>query len=90
MTSGDHTLALPTRLLSVRKAAEYAVVSESTIRRWLKEGLPFFRARRQIRIDQADLVKFLRAGGSSGHCENPSKLQSGNKHPRFSQISGRE
>jgi excisionase family DNA binding protein len=59
------------RLLSVKQAAEYTIVSQSTIRRWLKDGLPFFRVRKQIRIDQQDLVKFLRAGGSNGNCENP-------------------
>jgi len=56
---------LPTAFLTVRQAADYAVVSQSTIRRWLKEGLPFYRAGSQIRIAKEDLVSFLRNGGSS-------------------------
>lgn len=59
--------ALPTELLTVPQAADYAVVSEPTVRRWVASGeLPCFRAGRQIRIAREDLVDFLRKGGS-GH-----------------------
>lgn len=63
--------ALPTELLTVRHAADYAIVSMPTVRRWLKNGLPHLRAGSQIRIAKEDLVNFLRKGGSGHHCENP-------------------
>jgi excisionase family DNA binding protein len=63
--------ALPTELLTVRHAADFAIVSQATVRRWLKDGLPHFRAGSQIRIAKEDLVNFLRKGGSGHHCENP-------------------
>jgi excisionase family DNA binding protein len=48
------------RLLSVREAADYAKVSTQTARRWIKAGyLKVYRAGRQIRIDESDLVHFL-------------------------------
>lgn len=60
----EPTPALPTLLLTVKQAAEYAIVSMATVRRWLKDGLPHFRAGHQIRIAKEDLVNFLRKGGS--------------------------
>lgn len=48
------------KLMTVREAAEYAKVSEQTIRRWIKEGrLKVYRAGRQIRIDESDLIECL-------------------------------
>lgn len=48
------------KLLSVRDAADYAKVSVQTVRRWIKAGfLKTYRAGRQIRIDEADLISFL-------------------------------
>jgi excisionase family DNA binding protein len=48
------------RLLTVPEAAHYAKVSTQTIRRSLKAGrLKFYRAGRQIRIDESDLVNYL-------------------------------
>ena len=46
-------------LLTVRDAAAYARVSEQTIRRWITAGLKIYRAGRQIRIDEQDLIGFL-------------------------------
>ena len=56
--------SLPKEFLTVRDAADYAIVSVATVRRWLKDGLPHFRAGSQIRIAREDLVDFLRKGGS--------------------------
>jgi excisionase family DNA binding protein len=69
----------PQELLSVKQAAAFAVVSKSTVRRWLKgDGLPFYRAGRQIRIDKRDLVNFLRNSVSQYDCYFPSALQARN------------
>ena len=48
-------------LLTVKDAAVYARVSEQTIRRWITAGLKIYRAGRQIRIDEQDLVGFISA-----------------------------
>ena len=48
------------KLMSVQDAAEYADVSTQTVRRAIKAGcLKIYRAGRQIRIDESDLVKYL-------------------------------
>jgi excisionase family DNA binding protein len=48
------------KLLSVREAAGYAKVSPQTVRRWIKAGLlKIYRAGRQIRIDESDLLAYL-------------------------------
>jgi len=47
-------------LLTLKEAASFARVSVSSIRRWMRdEELRFYKAGRQKRIDEADLVKFL-------------------------------
>src|SRR3954452_12535381 len=48
-------------LLTVRDAAAYARVSEQTIRRWITAGLKIYRAGRQIRTDEQDLMGFISA-----------------------------
>ena len=56
-------VAIPVELLTVRQAANFAQASQPTIRRWIRdEGLPAYRskAKGRVRIDKADLVKFLR------------------------------
>jgi excisionase family DNA binding protein len=48
------------KLLTLQEAAEYARVSISTIRRWVRdEELPVYKAGRQKRVDETELVKFL-------------------------------
>ena len=50
----------PLKLLTLREAAEYAKVSIQTVRRWIKAGhIKIYRAGRQIRIDESDLIRFL-------------------------------
>jgi excisionase family DNA binding protein len=50
----------PLKLMSVQDAANYAKVSTQTVRRWIKAGqLKIYRAGRQIRIDEFDLVDYL-------------------------------
>jgi excisionase family DNA binding protein len=47
-------------LLTVSQVAEYCLVCERTVRRWIKAGeLPALRLGRQLRIRDADLVRFL-------------------------------
>jgi excisionase family DNA binding protein len=44
-------------LLTVQQAADFASISQQTVRRWIKAGhLKVYRAGRQIRIDEADLI----------------------------------
>lgn len=51
------------KLLSIQDAAKYADVSSTTVRRWVKAGdLRIYRAGRQIRINENDLIDFLSAG----------------------------
>lgn len=50
----------PKELLTLREAIAFAKVSDPTIRRWIRTGvLRAYRAGRQVRIDKADLVRFL-------------------------------
>lgn len=59
----DPVSILPVELLTVRQAATFAQVSQPTIRRWIRgEGLPAYRSREKgrVRIDKADLIKFLK------------------------------
>ena len=50
----------PMHLMSVQEAATYAKVSTQTIRRAIKAGeLKAYRAGRQLRIDESDLVHWL-------------------------------
>jgi excisionase family DNA binding protein len=50
-----------TELLSIIQAAAFAGVAPITVRRWVKQRLlPAYRAGVQIRIDKADLLKFIR------------------------------
>jgi excisionase family DNA binding protein len=50
----------PLELLSVKEAAHYTKVSTQTLRRAMKAGrLKFYRAGKQIRIDEDDLIQYL-------------------------------
>ena len=54
---------MPIELLTVPQAAQFAVVSHPTIRRWIREeGLRSYqlKERGRIRIDKMDLLKFLK------------------------------
>jgi excisionase family DNA binding protein len=58
-------------LMTLQEAAAYARVSISTLRRWVRdEGLAFYKAGRQIRIDETELVRFL-SGTKSGLLNPP-------------------
>lgn len=47
------------KLRSVKESADYCKVSTQTIRRAIKSGhLQIYRAGRQIRIDEADLIQY--------------------------------
>ena len=51
---------VPTELLTVQDASDFAKVSDQTIRRWIKfSDLKMYRAGRQVSIDKMDLVDFL-------------------------------
>jgi excisionase family DNA binding protein len=48
------------KLLTLKEVAAYARVSMSTVRRWVRnEGLPAYKAGRQKRVDETELVRFL-------------------------------
>jgi excisionase family DNA binding protein len=50
----------PLKLRTIKESAEYCKVSTQTIRRAIKAGhLQIYRAGKQIRIDEADLIKYL-------------------------------
>jgi excisionase family DNA binding protein len=57
---GSPPSAKPLELLTIKEAAAFAKVSTQSIRRWIKAGiLKIYRAGRQTRIDESDLVHFL-------------------------------
>jgi excisionase family DNA binding protein len=62
--------AVPPRcltLLTVQQTANYASVSQQTVRRWIWAGdLRILRADRQIRIDESDLVAYLHRDADVG------------------------
>ena len=65
----------PLKLMSVQDAANYAKVSTQTVRRWIKAGcLKIYRAGRQIRIDESDLVDCLSL--QEFKCDNSITLNS--------------
>lgn len=48
-------------LLSIIEAAAFVGVAPVTMRRWIRERrIPAWRIGAQIRIDKADLIKFMR------------------------------
>lgn len=52
---------MPEELLTVGEACSFAKASRPTMYRWVnKEGLAAYRSRGRIRIDKADLIKFLK------------------------------
>jgi excisionase family DNA binding protein len=56
----EHTPPPPLNLLTIKDSAIYCKVSTQTIRRAIKSGhLQIYRAGKQIRIDEADLLKYL-------------------------------
>lgn len=56
-------IAMPVELMTVSQAAQFAQVSQPTIRRWIRcEGLAAYRSRGRVRIDKADVVQFLKGG----------------------------
>lgn len=62
-TTPAPVLAMPVELLTVRQAATFAQASQPTIRRWIRdEGLRAYRSKQRgrVRIDKADLIKFLK------------------------------
>lgn len=55
------TTEAPSEFLSITQAAAFAGVAPVTTRRWIKQRLlPAYRAGGQIRIDKADLLRFIR------------------------------
>jgi excisionase family DNA binding protein len=57
---GTDVCAQSLKLMTLQEAAAFARVSLSTVRRWVRdEGLPFYKAGRQKRIDETELVRFL-------------------------------
>ncbi|MCK9541326.1 MAG: helix-turn-helix domain-containing protein [Novosphingobium sp.] len=56
-------IPMPVELMTVSQAAQFAQVSQPTIRRWIRcEGLAAYRSRGRVRIDKADVVQFLKGG----------------------------
>jgi excisionase family DNA binding protein len=56
----DGTSPRSLKLLSVQECADYARVSTQTVRRAITAGhLKTYRAGKQIRIDEIDLVQYL-------------------------------
>lgn len=50
----------PARLLTIKQAAAFVIVSEVTIRRWIRAKLlRGYRVGAQIRIDKDDLIDFI-------------------------------
>ena len=59
-TNARRVASPPKSLMSVRDAANYCKVSTQTIRRAIKSGhLQIYRAGKQIRIYEPDLIKYL-------------------------------
>lgn len=64
-------LAFPQELLTIREAMAIAKTSDSTIRRWIRNGqLCAYKAGGQVRIDRSDLVNFLQPWSPKNTCEH--------------------
>jgi excisionase family DNA binding protein len=60
----------PEQLLTIKEAMDFAKVSDATIRRWIRnKQLQAYRVGGQVRIDEADLVKFLQPWAQKKTCE---------------------
>ena len=60
----------PEELLTIKEAMAFAKVSDATIRRWIRsKRLQAYRVGGQVRIDKADLVKFLQPWAQKKTCE---------------------
>ena len=60
MTGGISSSSSPEELLTIKEAMAFAKVSDATIRRWIRsKQLQAYRVGGQVRIDKADLVKFV-------------------------------
>lgn len=60
----------PEQLLTVKEAMAFAKASDATIRRWIRsKQLRAYKAGGQVRIDKADLVKFLQPWAPKQTCE---------------------
>ncbi len=72
----DVAPARPADRLTVNEAAAIARVSAKTVRNWLAAGeIKTYRAGRQLRVDRADLDRFMAAGPKSkAGVETPEQL----------------
>jgi len=60
----------PEELLTIKEAMAFAKVSDATIRRWIRsKRLQAYRVGGQVRIDKADLIKFLQPWAQKKACE---------------------
>jgi excisionase family DNA binding protein len=71
------------KLLRIPLVAELLQISETSIRRLIRQGrIPSIRVGRQIRVDEAVLEQWLRAGGSQSSTRtsqiNCKHVQAGN------------
>lgn len=62
--------ASPEQLLTIKEAMAFAKVSDATIRRWIRsKQLQAYRVGGRVRIDKADLIKFLQPWAQKKTCE---------------------
>ena len=52
--------AVASRYITIDEICENLRVSRGSVIRLLEDGLPYFRLRRQIRVDEADFKEFVR------------------------------
>ena len=59
--SGNSEDSLERGYLTLRRAAEWASVSEKTLRRWISRGLPIYQAgpRERVLLKSEDIDQFL-------------------------------
>jgi len=66
MEAASRMLSNPPEYLSVAELSAYSSISKSTLRKWIRIGMPYFKLGRSIRIKRNDFDVWLEQFRASG------------------------